>query len=272
MPNSAADVSVVVPCFRCGNTIERCIRSVLGQTLRPKELILVDDASGDETLSLLQGWQQRYPQWIRVVALPVNQGAGMARNAGWQVSSGRFVAFLDSDDSWHPQKLEVQHAYMVGHPDVSLSGHGHAIEDRVVAPEIQKPAAQPIAPWRLLAKNPFVTPSVMLRADLPQRFEPGRRYMEDHLLWLEVVLSGGKVVRLDAPLVTLHKGQVGVSGLSSHVSAMSKADFGNYLVLYRKGMLGLVALWLCWAWAAVKLSRRAVVFGIPRAWKRWRHG
>ena len=80
-----APVSVVIPCWRCSDTVGRAVASVAAQTLRPKEVILVDDGSGDETYSVLCDLADAYePHWIKVLALEQNGGAGWARNAGWE--------------------------------------------------------------------------------------------------------------------------------------------------------------------------------------------
>lgn len=264
-----ADVSVVIPCYKCGSTLSRAIESVLAQTILPRELILVDDYSCDETLMLLKVWQEKKPQWIRLVVLPTNLGAGSARNSGWEIAKGKFIAWLDADDSWHPEKLAIQYGYMDSHPEVSLSGHGHAVNQYPNFSEIsQERLFSKVATWWLLMKNPFVTPSVMVRADICKRFPHGQRYMEDHLLWMELALSGYRVEKLNTPLVLLHKEQVGVSGLSNHVRAMSKADFINYWQLYKKGLLGFLGLMFCWAWGVVKFLRRSILFGVPRVFKR----
>src|SRR5258706_14692588 len=98
-----APVSVVVPCYRCADTIERAVRSVAAQTLRPAEVILVDDGSPDGTGAALERLRERFgADWIRIVRLPRNLGSASARNAGWELATQRYVAFLDSDDAWHP--------------------------------------------------------------------------------------------------------------------------------------------------------------------------
>ncbi len=265
------DVSVVVPCYCCVGTIERAVESVALQSCRPLELILVNDASPDQTAECLQRLKDRYPEWIVVVNLPVNGGAGQARNEGWSLAKGRYVAFLDADDSWHPQKLAIQYAFMQANPDVCLTGHAHAIGTVSDADAMMSPPAEDVLWWRMLAKNPFVTPSAMVRTDILPRFQKGRRYMEDHLLWMEIALRNCRVVRLDVPLAFLHKAQIGVAGLSSHIRAMSKADLGNYWLLYRQGLLGLAPLLLFWVWGGLKFLRRGVIFGIPRALQRWRN-
>lgn len=267
--NDFADVSVVIPCYKCGLTLSRAIESVLAQTVLPRELILVDDCSSDETLMLLKVWQEKKPQWVRIVVLPANVGAGSARNSGWEIAKGKFIAWLDADDSWHPEKLAIQYGYMLSHPEVSLSGHGHAVNEYPNFPEVSPERFfSEVSAWRVLMKNPFVTPSVMVRADIRERFAPGQRYMEDHLLWMELALSGYRVEKLNTPLALLHKGQVGVSGLSNHVRAMSKADFINYWRLYKKGLLSFLGLMFCWCWAVLKFLRRTILFGVPRVFKR----
>jgi len=78
-----ADVSVIIPCYRCTDTIERAVNSIAEQTLLPAEVILVDDLSGDNTLAQLHRIQENYPQgWIHVIALPKNASPGTARNVG----------------------------------------------------------------------------------------------------------------------------------------------------------------------------------------------
>src|SRR6185503_10449018 len=99
-------VSVVIPCFQAHATLPRAVASVAQQSARPRELIVVDDASGEDTAAVLRDLQRRYGEdWLRVVRLERNQGPASARNAGWQAARGEYVAFLDADDSWLPAKL-----------------------------------------------------------------------------------------------------------------------------------------------------------------------
>lgn len=111
--SESAPVSVVVPCWRCRDTIARAVESIAAQTRLPHEVILVDDASGDGTAGALHALAGRYPKdWITVIEQRDNGGAGVARNAGWETASSPYIAFLDADDAWHPKKLEIQVAWM----------------------------------------------------------------------------------------------------------------------------------------------------------------
>lgn len=266
---SLAAVSVIIPCYRCTATLERALASVLAQTLPAAEVVLVDDASGDDTRALLFDLQARFaPGWIKLVLLDTNVGAGSARNAGWDHATQPWVAFLDADDAWHFRKLEIQCAYMAAHPDVAMCGHGYRLLKQGILPywEVKKVPAQTIGKWRMMLSNRFVTPSVMLQRDLPHRFEERQRYMEDHMLWLKVVCSGARVVKLPLDLAAIYKSPFGVTGLSSRVWLMERSDLGNYHRLYKSGHLKTWQLSLLALYSAVKYVRRLLFYALFLRW------
>ena len=105
-------VSIVVPVYNAANYIEKTIEMVCRQTYKDWELILVDDASRDNSVQVIEEYIKNQGKRIRLIRKKVNQGAAEARNTGIDASSGRFIAFLDADDVWMPNKLEEQVAYM----------------------------------------------------------------------------------------------------------------------------------------------------------------
>lgn len=266
-----AFVSVVIPCFRCAGTIERAMASVAAQTRRPVEVILVDDASGDDTRKLLQELSQRYePGWIKLVFLDQNVGAASARNAGWNLAKQPYVAFLDADDAWHPEKIEIQCAYMEAHPDVVLSGHGYRRLDQDSLPgwQVTLGGAKLIRKWPLILSNKFVTPSVMLRRHVAHRFVEKQRHMEDHMLWMKIVCAGGHVVKLDTELAAIYKEPFGVAGLSSQVWQMERSDLGNYVRLHRKKYINILQLSCLVIYSGLKYSRRLLIYWGYLKWKK----
>jgi glycosyltransferase involved in cell wall biosynthesis len=96
-------VSVIIPTFNRAGCIARAIDSVLAQTYRDREIIVVDDGSTDNTMQVLENYAER----IRCIRQD-NAGVSAARNAGLRAAQGEWVAFLDSDDTWLPSKLAVQ--------------------------------------------------------------------------------------------------------------------------------------------------------------------
>ena len=110
-------VSVVIPTYNRADILPRTIQSVLSQTLKDLELIVVDDGSTDRTVEVIHNVKD---DRLRYIQLPQNCGGNYARNQGIQASRADFVAFLDSDDEWLPQKLEKQLALINQDPSISV--------------------------------------------------------------------------------------------------------------------------------------------------------
>lgn len=101
----AMQVSVIIPAYNREKTIVKCLDSVINQTYRPFEVIVVDDASNDNTVKLVE----EYPSDIvKIIKCSNNGGAQVARNIGIKAASGDWIAFQDSDDIWLPDKLKKQ--------------------------------------------------------------------------------------------------------------------------------------------------------------------
>jgi len=109
-------VSVIIPTFNRAEKLGRAVFSVLGQTYKGFELVVVDDGSTDETRERLLAFGDR----VHVVTHETNRGVSAARNTGIRVSRGPLLAFLDSDDYWLPEKLEAQVEFLGEHPDRSI--------------------------------------------------------------------------------------------------------------------------------------------------------
>lgn len=254
-------VSVVIPCYRCTQTVERAVASVAAQTALPQELILVEDGSEDETRAVLVALGQRFaPGWIKLVFLEQNVGAASARNAGWEQASGQFVAFLDADDSWHPRKIELQYQFMLSTPEVAVSGHGHTQIAQVATPALlERPVFNDLATLHILLKNPFITPSFMVRRDLSFRFLPGRRHMEDHLFLMRVAAAGLGVAKTKLPLAFIYKNIFGDAGLSANLWVMQRSELENYELLCREGRISRSTFLFFKAYSWVKFFRRVLI-------------
>jgi glycosyltransferase involved in cell wall biosynthesis len=104
-------VSVVIPSFNRGHCIQACVGSVLAQTLHDLEVIVVDDASRDDTAVQVAALGDPRIRYLRHES---NKGGAAARNTGIQAAQAEYVAFLDSDDAWSPEKLEKQLRHLAG--------------------------------------------------------------------------------------------------------------------------------------------------------------
>lgn len=261
-----ADVSVVIPCYCCSNTIERAVDSVLKQTTLPREIILVDDASPDNTLDTLRCIQGRNTSVSIVVRrLDVNGGAGNARNLGWFSARSKYVAFLDADDSWHPDKLRIQYDLMLANPSVKISAH----EIEVVANagvgfrEIDKGLefgadVVNINFHEMLFSNKLPTPTVMLKSDLLEEVSFRYRYSEDYDLWLRILSKYKTALYIKFPFSYVYKGTFGVSGLSSRLLHMELGELRNFLNLKRAGDIGWLLFLFISLFSVAKFLRRVL--------------
>lgn len=258
---SMAPVAVVIPCYRCSDTIERAVVSVARQSQRPAELFLVDDASGDSTAGALTDLRERYgADWIHIVTLPMNGGAGNARNVGWEMSKSPFVAFLDADDSWALTKVEVQYGWMSSHPYATLTWHGRSQDgslDGAQAPA--EPVWQEVSSGTLLWRNLAPTSAVMVRRDVPLRFPPDMRYSEDFWLWLQLVHGGGRAFALDTLLAASYKPSFGAHGLSAQLWRMERGELRTYRDLRVEGRISWAKQGVLTVWSIAKYGRRVLI-------------
>lgn len=104
-------VSIIMPSYKCGQYIAASIKSVQAQTYQNWELIIVDDCSGDETVGIVLDLEKQDDR-IVVLQNSQNSGAAVSRNNALREAKGRWIAFLDSDDIWEPEKLEKQVRFM----------------------------------------------------------------------------------------------------------------------------------------------------------------
>ena len=258
-------VSVVIPCFNSARTLERAVASVAAQTFAPAEVIIVDDASRDGTADRARSLAREYPRLnVSLVELPVNVGAGAARNAGWDRATNTYVAFLDADDAWHPHKLEIQHGIMTASPQCALSGHLYRVDRSGSLGETDTvaPRTVPVSLRNLLVRNAFSTPSVMLRRDVTERFHPDPAVSDDYLLWMRIVASHGPAILIELPLTTLFKDAYGDSGLSASTHAMQRREISAFRHLRREGRISRATWMIASAWSVLKYLRRIVLLAV----------
>ena len=105
-------VSIIMPNYNCGNYIAETIKSVIAQTYTNWELLFVDDCSTDDSVAVVESFEDSR---IRILKNEKNSGAAVSRNYALREAKGRWIAFLDSDDLWLPEKLEKQIAFMEEH-------------------------------------------------------------------------------------------------------------------------------------------------------------
>lgn len=198
-------VSVIIPTFNCGGFIERALRSVAAQTYRDYEIIVVDDGSTDNTRDIVANWRSALIYLYRP-----NHGLASARNFGIAHADGEFIAYLDADDMWYPEKLDLQVKFMDNHSECGLLHTGLAVIDENDAPifhdwhkENNYKALSGHCLLDMLRSNLVQCPTVMERRSCYDRiggFDERFKRVEDYLHWTQILLAGYALGYIDKPL------------------------------------------------------------------------
>ena len=172
-----------MPLYNRAETLEQTIASLQNQTYPHWELIIVDDDSSDNSVELVKELMKNDPR-IRLIESRINQGPGLTRNAGIFANNNRYIAFLDSDDLWAPEKLETQLSFMQSENSAFTYTQYRIIDEANQTSGLIKPKRK--AKGReLLANNFVVTSSVMLDTEEFDMIQfPDMSSGEDLGLWL----------------------------------------------------------------------------------------
>jgi teichuronic acid biosynthesis glycosyltransferase TuaG len=183
------EVSVITAAYNSAGVIERNIRSVGSQSLQPKEHIIIDDGSDDDTAAIAEGLRREFPHLL--IIRQANGGAARARNAGIAAATGRFVAFLDSDDAWSEHKLDSQIRFMTEN-GVAFSYGDYCDVDSTTGTLLGRhEAPERLTYPDLLRGCPIGCLTVAFdQAVLGKRFMPDVRRGQDWGFWLELTRDG----------------------------------------------------------------------------------
>ena len=184
-------VSIVTPVYNTEKYLRECIQSVINQTYPHWELILINDCSSDNSKKIVDEFVKLDTRIISIEN-EVNLGSGQTRNKGIKSARGRFLCFLDSDDRWKPNKLELQLQFMESnnYPFVFSSYDFIGSEgNKIKSPKIV--TTQPVDYHFLLKRTEIFTSTVMIDLNQTGRFlMPHHRRKQDYGLWLSILKSG----------------------------------------------------------------------------------
>lgn len=197
-------VSVIIPAYNRANVIQRAIESVLNQTYKDLELIVVDDCSTDNTKEIVESINDSR---VKYFCLPKNSGACAARNKGIDLAKGELIAFQDSDDEWLPSKLEIQvHLLQTENTDIVFCGFEKVYSDgkRQTVPQNEKSGF--CTQEKLLYESIASTQTIIGKADAVKkvRFDESMPRMQDYDF---IIRASGKykVYLWNEPLVKVYE-------------------------------------------------------------------
>lgn len=261
MRDDLKTVSVVIPHFNSTDTLRRALTSVLRQSMRPNEVILVDDCSDACSLSQLRKILEKpcYRR-IKLVVHASNQGAGASRNTGILASKGDYVALLDSDDVWHPdlisRQVSVLERYQADLVCAKFARYKHEFWKANAAPEFD---VKKLTLFDFIIRNPVKTPTVVFRRLMELRFPMHLRRCEDYYVWINLVKNNIKIVFNNDVLAYGFKHEVGGGGLTGDIYLMHHAYRVCIKELYEKKVLSFLGYIMAFNVELVKYQFRRIM-------------
>lgn len=257
-------VSAIIPAYNAEKTIEDCINSIINQTYNNIEIIVVNDGSTDSTINILNRLTTKIKN-LTIFTIS-NSGPSKARNLGIQHAHGEYIAFLDSDDKWLPDKINMQVNYLINNPSIAVLGCKASIGKSIKLNDNKKLIK--ISPLKMLLKNHYSTPCVIIKKGVLEKyqFNIARKYAEDYLLWLTIVFNNYKCYTLNQTLVELADKQIfGESGLSSKLWEMEKGELFNFQQLFKEKKISLMVFYFASLFSLIKYFRRVLICKVRKS-------
>lgn len=218
-------VSVVTPVYNAALFLEQTIQSVLNQTYPHWELILVDDGSTDASFEIAEAFSKKDSR-IKSFQLKENQGAGVSRNFGIREAIGTYIAFLDADDLWTPEKLQKQLDFMIkNNCKICYSSYQLMNENGSLQPKIVE--ALPQLNFKKLLKSNYIgnLTGIYNAAVLGKIYAPLMRKRQDWALWLSALNVENKAMGIQEPLAFY---RVRKNSISQQKMSLLKYNYAVY--------------------------------------------
>lgn len=184
-------ISVVIPAYNCEKYIKDTINSVIEQTFKDLEIIVVNDASTDRTAEIVRELQKTDDRIFLYENLK-NLGVSATRNFGVSKASADYIAFLDSDDLWYPEKIEKQ-LVLLKEKDADFVYSGYDfIDDNGSKLDLEFKVPEEVTFKKILKRNYISTDTVILKKEvfMQHQMQDGNIYVEDYLCWLSILKTG----------------------------------------------------------------------------------
>lgn len=256
-------ISIIIPVYNAENTIINTLESVKLQTFKDYEVILIDDGSSDNSVLKIKSFINDNPEIIIKLILKENGGVSSARNVGLKISTAYWIALLDSDDVWLPNKLDLQIKIVSNDPKIDFLGTNRNGEYRKIFYCKKFHYLTNISSHILLYKNFFVTPSVIFKRSILNQvgmFDDKMRYGEDVNFYIRVSEIFNCVLLNESLVITgAGKPHFGHSGLSSNLNRMSKGEIDNIIMAYKMGIVSKFEFYFLIFYSILKYFRRILL-------------
>ncbi len=194
-------VSIITPLFNSEMFVKLTIESVLNQSYSNWEMIIVDDCSIDDSIKIVESFKKNDPR-IVLIESKTNSGPGVSRNMAIDYAKGEIIAFLDSDDIWHPNKLELHVSFMLeNNAAFSHTSYGFIDEEGKSINQTFHVSSQPVDYLSALKRTEISCLTAMYNVKLiGKHYMPDLRRKQDYALWLSILKQGNKSIPFDKEL------------------------------------------------------------------------
>lgn len=257
-------ISVIIPVYNAEESIEKCLDSIKKQTWTGEfEIIVINDGSTDRSGEILENYRQKNPEMPIQLIHQENGGVSKARNAGLKIAKGDYIALLDSDDEWLPEKTEKQMKYLVNknfRVDFITSLWN---DEKVSFPyAIGGNGLVAINLNKLLFKVTGQTSTAIFKKKILENtgfFDERQRYSEDANYWMRIS-ENNSMFLLPEKLVIAGNGKksFGFSGLSANLKEMEKGIQKNISEMYRNKRINLLQYLFYFVFSKLKYIVRPI--------------
>ena len=223
-------VSVVVPIYNASTRIVDVLDSIINQSYNIFEIILINDSSSDDTLFVLENYVLKNNNFnFKIIDLKENKGVSFCRNLGWDHASGDYIAFLDSDDYWNENKIEIM-IKAINSLNIDLIGHDYCETDISCKDffSFKKDSLIKIGFYKLLLRNKFQTSCVLVKNKLNFRFDESISHCEDYELFIRLAAHNKNIYYYKETLTYLGRPQLSKGGLSEKKIKMRVGEIKAY--------------------------------------------
>lgn len=266
MEENSLLISVIIPMYNASKTIVRVLDSVKKQTLNCSyEVLVINDGSTDDSKAIVEKYINENEEFNVVLINKLNGGVSTARNAGLSVSKGDFIAFLDSDDEWFPDKLEKQKKILDSNSKIDLLGCAF---DGLFLDNHPEGKLLEISISDLIFKNYFQPSTVIMKRKVFEKigyFDENQKYAEEGNYFIRIAdkfncfFYNMKVINYGDG-----KSGFGVSGLSANLKEMHQGVIKNLKFAYSNNLIGLEQYILARIVEQLKYIRRLVIVGLRK--------
>jgi glycosyltransferase involved in cell wall biosynthesis len=257
-------ISVIIPVYNAEKTIIKTLQSVVDQTVKPFEVIIVDDGSKDSSSSLITSFISQNSSFRFRFVQKENGGVSSARNAGLKLAKGDLIALLDSDDEWFSDKLQKQLNVIDRNSDFSFIG------GLIFKPKSVKEKLTNISVSMLIFKNYFQPSTVIFKKEIINTiglFDETQRYAEEGNYFIRIA-NMYKCGLMNEHLVLYDQGKSGFgqSGLSANLKEMEKGELRNLKFAYDSKFISFSKYSFAVGFSVLKYFRRILIVKLKKIW------